>query len=253
MRRARGRGVFALFFGLLLGMVGAVGLTQPADASVTQQPPGANGFVQIDGDPVDSGPSNEPHVGCRFSVQFFGFDAGTNTAVVGFEAMPPSGNMTPVQPTTGRTTFTFEGQTPPGNTLNHTEAYELDTTGLEPNNQGEVHVRLDVLVTDDSGDEAFHKFKVFWTEQCPPVPSPSPTPGPTEFPGGIDSAAGPGSSAAGTSDAAARPGSAPASDSAGGISPVGRSGWIALFAGLALAAIVLVQLRKSVRRPTRDA
>ena len=39
-------------------------------------PPGNDGTVKIDGLDFDRHPNNEPHVGCTFEVDFYGFDAG---------------------------------------------------------------------------------------------------------------------------------------------------------------------------------
>ena len=54
-------------------------------------PPGNNGTVKIDGVPFDSYPDNEPHPGCIFQVDFYGFDQGDLTATVKFYAIPPTG------------------------------------------------------------------------------------------------------------------------------------------------------------------
>ena len=54
-------------------------------------PPGNNGTVKIDGVPFDSYPDNEPHPGCIFQVDFYGFDQGDLNATVKFYAIPPTG------------------------------------------------------------------------------------------------------------------------------------------------------------------
>src|SRR3954453_4449155 len=54
-------------------------------------PPGANGTVKIDGQPFDTAPDNQPHVGCVFQVDFYGFDKGNYNADVTFTIQPPSG------------------------------------------------------------------------------------------------------------------------------------------------------------------
>lgn len=146
------------------------------------QPNGANGSVKVDGLPLDPGPSNEPHLDdCRFAVQFFGFDEGGNDAEVTFDGWPPSGTKVPVQPLLGRSEFGFDGGRPPGNTLDHEELYELDTSALTENKKGEVHVKLTVTVTDAGGKVDFRKHKVFWIPRCA-GPTPTPTPTPTKTP-----------------------------------------------------------------------
>src|SRR5438270_3069484 len=55
---------------------------------------GNNGTVKIDGNVIGTGgPGNDPHVGCVFDVQWFGFDVGAQTATVSFDAQPPTGNV----------------------------------------------------------------------------------------------------------------------------------------------------------------
>ncbi len=41
---------------------------------------------------MDNHPDNEPHVGCTFEVDFYGFDEGDLWAEVIFEAHPPTGH-----------------------------------------------------------------------------------------------------------------------------------------------------------------
>src|SRR3954462_15934590 len=55
------------------------------------KPPGAHGTGKIDGHPFDTAPNNEPHVGCVFQVDFYGFDKGDYNANVTFTIQPPSG------------------------------------------------------------------------------------------------------------------------------------------------------------------
>jgi hypothetical protein len=50
-------------------------------------PPGNNGTVKIDDTPFDDAPDNEPHVGCTFQVDFYGYDEGDRRRVT-FEAHP---------------------------------------------------------------------------------------------------------------------------------------------------------------------
>ncbi|WP_026256940.1 hypothetical protein [Actinopolymorpha alba] len=179
VRRSAG----AVLLGLLLATIGTAIVVQPASAD-PKQPKGANGSVKIDGAPVDESPANEPHVDCIFGLQFFGFDEGVDAVETTFFGWPPSGDKSVVEPVAGRSSFTFDGGRPPGNTLNHTEMYELDTSGLTPNKKGEVHIKVDVTV-NDAGGKTFHKYKVFWVKPCEssaPSPSPTATPTPTSTP-----------------------------------------------------------------------
>ena len=63
----------------LAAVIGAAG---PAGAQA--DPPGNNGTVKIDGVEFDDHPDNEPHVGCEFQVDFYGFDEGDLYADVTF-------------------------------------------------------------------------------------------------------------------------------------------------------------------------
>src|SRR5688500_14699028 len=58
-------------------------------------PPGNNGTIKVDGVDFDSHPDNEPHVGCTFQVDFYGFDESLEYfADVTFEAQAPTGSGT---------------------------------------------------------------------------------------------------------------------------------------------------------------
>jgi hypothetical protein len=46
--------------------------------------------VKLDATPFDAAPDNEPHVGCTFQVDFYGYDQGDLDAQVTFEAHAPT-------------------------------------------------------------------------------------------------------------------------------------------------------------------
>jgi hypothetical protein len=63
----------------------------PASARPQSDAPGNDGTIKIDGLPLDDLLDNEPHVGCNFQVDFFGFvHAEDLTAEVTFEAVAPT-------------------------------------------------------------------------------------------------------------------------------------------------------------------
>jgi hypothetical protein len=78
--------------GLAVALAGGVtlaGLATPAFAD----PPGNNGTIKIDDVVFDDHPNNEPHVGCEFQVDFYGFDEDEDLfAKVIFKAHPPTGD-----------------------------------------------------------------------------------------------------------------------------------------------------------------
>ncbi len=60
-------------------------------ASAGPNPPGNNGTVKVDAEAFDDHPDNEPHVGCIFQIDFYGYDAGELFADVKFEMQSPTG------------------------------------------------------------------------------------------------------------------------------------------------------------------
>ena len=88
MRHLRIRGSAGLLI-ITLSMLLALVVAAPVAA---KNPPGNNGTVKIDRLPFDDHPNNEPHVGCQFQVDFYGFDEGDLWADVTFEAHPPTGS-----------------------------------------------------------------------------------------------------------------------------------------------------------------
>ena len=85
VRTRRSAGLFIITLSMLLALVVAA----PVAA---KNPAGNNGTVKIDGLEWDNHPNNEPHVGCTFEVDFYGFDEGDLWADVIFEAHPPTGH-----------------------------------------------------------------------------------------------------------------------------------------------------------------
>jgi hypothetical protein len=138
-------------------------------ASAGPNPPGNNGTVKLDDTPFDDAPDNEPHVGCVFQVDFYGYDEGDLNAEVTFEAHPPTG---PVQVLLTDTVFIGEDDNSGGGSeagLDASETYTLDFTGIQPHpNQG-FHVKLTVNAEGSQGADVKHK--VFWVTGCAPAPT----------------------------------------------------------------------------------
>jgi hypothetical protein len=127
-------------------------------------PPGNNGTVKIDDTPFDDHPNNEPHVGCPFEVDFYGFDEGPLFADVTFEAHPPTG---PVQVLETDTVFIGQDDNRGGGSeagLDASAEYTLDTSGIEPHPKQGVHVKLTVNADGSQGADTKHK--VFWVTGC---------------------------------------------------------------------------------------
>jgi hypothetical protein len=180
-------GGVAILLGLAFASVGTAnlaGATGATQATAAKAPLGNNGTIKIDQTVlVDQGKvdhANHPHVDCSFALSFFGYDTGTQTAVVMFTAQPPSGTSV-VVPTVGPSSFTFTGKGP-GGSLDASKAYELDVAGLKADAQQGYHIKVEVEVSGSQGSD--DKYKVFWYEPCTPVTTtttvaPTTTVGPT--------------------------------------------------------------------------
>jgi hypothetical protein len=135
-------------------------------AVAAPNPPGNNGTIKVDDVPFDDAPDNEPHVGCTFQVDFYGYDEGDLFADVTFESHPPTG---PVVTLLTDTVFIGEDDNSGGGSeagLDASETYTLDFTGIEPHpNQG-FHVKLTINADGSQGADVKHK--VFWVTGCPP-------------------------------------------------------------------------------------
>jgi hypothetical protein len=151
-------------------IVGIAGL-----AGGQADPPGNNGTIKIDGVDFDDHPNNEPHVGCVFQVDFYGYDAGdppeSLTATVTFQG---------IQPTGGGVLLTDEvviGEDAAGGGTDLDAAVTYDLTeelaGVTPHPEQGWHVRLTVNAEGSQGADTKHK--VFWVEECGAPPTSSTT------------------------------------------------------------------------------
>jgi hypothetical protein len=151
---------------IVVAMVVTAGVAVAQLAAAAPNPPGNNGTIKVDGVPFDDAPDNEPHVGCTFQVDFYGYDEGDLFADVTFESHPPTG---PVVTLLTDTVFIGEDDNAGGGSqagLDASETYTLDFTGIEPHpNQG-FHVKLTINADGSQGADVKHK--VFWVTGCPP-------------------------------------------------------------------------------------
>lgn len=154
---------------VVLGTGAAGAGAQPAD------PAGDNGTVKIDGVAFDDHPDNQPHVGCEFEVDLYGFDQGDLQATVTFDA---------VAPTPGGELLTDElgiGEDAAGGgtDLDAHRAYDLTDAlaSIEPHPQQGWHVKLTVHAEGSQGADT--KYKVFWVEGCETTPPTTNPPGST--------------------------------------------------------------------------
>jgi LPXTG-motif cell wall-anchored protein len=148
----------------------AVGMLLAAGPATAQDPPGDNGTVKVDGVEFDDHPDNEPHVGCIFQVDFYGFDQGDLQAAVTFEAIPPTGDAILIE---DDEVAIGEDEAGGGTDLDASRTYDLTEllAGIEPHPQQGWHVRLTVHAEGSIGADT--KFKVFWVTGCAPTPTTS--------------------------------------------------------------------------------
>jgi hypothetical protein len=154
--------------------ISALGLLAPS-IGAAGNPPGANGTVKLDRLPFDTAPDNQPHVGCTFQVDFYGFDQGAYNANVDFSVQPPTGKFVSIL-----TDTVFIGQDPAGGgtDLDAERTYDLSSqlAAYTPHPKQGYHVKLTVSAPGADGKIAT-KHKVFWTQPCTPPPPPPPCQG----------------------------------------------------------------------------
>ena len=134
----------------------------PMAGAAAVNPPGNNGTVKIDAKPFDSAPDNEPHVGCKFQVDWYGMDEGDLHSKVTFEAQPPTGRGVLLEDSI------FIGQDAAGGGTDLDASRTYDLTGpllsYTPHPIQGYHVML--TVNNDGSQGADVKHKVFWVQAC---------------------------------------------------------------------------------------
>jgi len=126
-------------------------------------PPGNNGTVKVDGREFDTHPDNEPHPGCDFQIDFYGYDEGDLTADIFFTLQAPSGS----GPLASRTDI-FIGEDPAGGgtDLDAEEYFDLSAalaaSGAYQHPIQGYHIKLTVHAEGSIGADVKHK--VFWVK-----------------------------------------------------------------------------------------
>ena len=148
---------------MVLGAVAlAVGWAGPANAD----PPGNNGTIKVDGAEFDSHPDNEPHVGCSFQVDFYGYEANIPVSMT-FEVQPPTGDAVVY---TQIATLDGDDAAGGGSEAGLDGEFTIDLTNALANyepqpNQG-YHVKLTITADDGNQHGAQVKHKVYWVTGC---------------------------------------------------------------------------------------
>src|SRR6266571_3431520 len=161
-----------LFFPLVLSLVAlAIVAIRGGSASQAADPPGNNGFVKVDDQPLDSIPNNVPHVGCTFRIDFYNYDQGDLTGQAAFFALPPTGRGF----LAGGTTFIGADPAGGGNDFDGSITVDLSSAlaNFTPQPQQGFHVFLIVHAPGSIGADVKHK--AFWVSGCAAPPGPPPT------------------------------------------------------------------------------
>jgi hypothetical protein len=233
----------------LAGCVALAGFAAPA--AFAANPPGNNGTIKIDDVAFDDLPNNEPHVGCTFQVDFYGFDEGDLDAAVTFKLHPPTGDR---EVLLTDTVFIGGDDNSGGGSedgLDASETYKLDFSGIEPQPKQGFHVKLTINAEGSQGADKKHK--VFWVTPCEtptptptktPTAKPTPTKTPTAKPTPTSTPTKPGEEN-GEEKPESVPTAVPAgADSAGGGSGAGLFGVVLATTGVATGTAVIVRRRR---------
>ena len=149
----------------------AAGLV-PMAGAVADAPAGNNGTVKIDGRPFDDAPDNEPHVGCRFQVDWYGFDANAVSEVEFALQAPTLGN----PPITFTKQLDGDDNSGGGSEAGLDGSQEYNIAGLVQDVKGHpkqgYHVKL-TINTQPTAQGADVKHKVFWVTDCTGSTGPS--------------------------------------------------------------------------------
>jgi hypothetical protein len=175
-------------------MLLALAVAAPVAAN---NPLGNNGTVKIDGVEWDIHPNNEPHVGCTFEVDFYGFDAGVGNAEVIFEAHSPTGSGIL---DTRLVDIGHDDNSGGGSEAGWDAKVEVNLTealGAYPiHPQQGYHVKMTVHAPGSQGADTKHK--VFWVGPCDPgTPTVNPPNNPPGNPPGNPTSNPPGGGTAG--------------------------------------------------------
>ena len=135
-----------------------------AIAAPVSAAPGNNGTIKIDGEEFENLPNNEPHVGCEFEVDFYGYDEGDLNATVTFEAIAPTAGGTLLTDTV----FIGEDDASGGGSeAGHDASAPYTLTfpnDIVPHPQQGYHVKLTINADGSKGADVKHK--VFWVVPC---------------------------------------------------------------------------------------
>lgn len=168
----------AIVGGLILIVASLAFAQGPPDTKAG--PPGNNGTVKVDGVGFDDLPNNEPHPGCVFQIDFYGYELGDLTASYSIALKPPTGKSV----LTGGTVDIGEdeagGATDLDGSVTLDLSEELAASGEDPHPIQGYHVKMTVNAEGSQGADVKHK--VFWIECAQVEPTEEPSEEPTVEP-----------------------------------------------------------------------
>lgn len=145
----------------------ALTLVAAGAPAMAGDPPGNNGTIKVDARPFDNLPDNEPHPGCVFEVDFYGFDEGSLFATATFTLISPTVEADTVVHVSDPIAIGEDGNGGGGSTAGIDQQVEFDLNPyLYPymSSPKGAHVRLTVNADGASGADTKHK--VFWVSGC---------------------------------------------------------------------------------------
>lgn len=141
-------------------MFTSLAFVHPAGAD----PKGNNGTIKIDGVALQGGQANEPHVDCRFNLEFFGYDKGDLKASITFALQAPTRRPSGSQVLLSDSIAIGADAAGGATDLDASREYQLDFTGVSPHPQQGYHVKVTIRADGSQGADTKHK--VFWVQPC---------------------------------------------------------------------------------------
>lgn len=155
-----------------LSLAAVLSFAGPAGAAASD-PAGNNGTIKIDGVTLDDAPDNEPHPGCNFEVDFYGFDEGPGLNATVTFAVHNATRGDDVLDVDPAVVFIGEDANDGGGSeagLDASQGYNLYQAlthgGYDPGRMG-YHIKLTVHADGSIGADTKHK--VFWVTDCVPA------------------------------------------------------------------------------------
>jgi hypothetical protein len=151
-----------------------------------KNPPGNNGTVKIDAVEFDDHPNNQPHVGCIFQIDLYGYDLNDEYyADYSFALHAPTLSPSGANALKSGSVFIGEDAAGGGTDLDASVTIDLSdalaASGATPHSKQGYHVKLTVHADGSQGADT--KYKVFWVQGCGSTSSSAP-PASSQPPGG---------------------------------------------------------------------